>query len=101
MFIGGRDGVALVLALTVLLPPAICQAVPPTMEDLVRSINTIWVLLAAFLVFFMQAGFGMVEAGFTRAKNAANILMKNFLDFCIASVGFWAFGYALMFGEGN
>jgi Amt family ammonium transporter len=66
-----------------------------------RGLDTLWVLVAAFLVFFMQAGFGMVEAGFIRAKNACNILMKNFLDYCIASVMFFLVGYALMFGEGN
>jgi Amt family ammonium transporter len=65
------------------------------------ALNTVWVLLAAFLVFLMQAGFGMLEAGFIRAKNACNILMKNFLDFCMASLGFFVFGYALMFGNGN
>ncbi|MBN2029574.1 ammonium transporter [bacterium] len=64
----------------------------------VNALDTLWVLIAAFLVFFMQAGFGMVEAGLVRAKNAANILMKNMLDFCIASIGFFIFGYALMFG---
>lgn len=63
-----------------------------------NALNTFWVLFAAFMVFFMQAGFGMVEAGLIRAKNAANILMKNMLDFCMASLGFFAFGYALMFG---
>ncbi len=62
------------------------------------ALGTLWVLLAAFLVFFMQAGFGMLEAGLIRAKNAANILMKNLLDFCIASLGFFIFGYAIMFG---
>ncbi|MFQ5768920.1 MAG: ammonium transporter [bacterium] len=62
------------------------------------ALDTLWVLLAAFLVFFMQAGFGMVEAGLIRAKNAGNILMKNMLDFCMASLGFFIFGYALMFG---
>ncbi len=62
-------------------------------------LNTLWVLLAAFLVFFMQAGFGMVEAGLIRAKNASNILMKNLLDFCFASLGFFVCGYALMFGN--
>jgi len=65
------------------------------------GIDTLWVLIAAFLVFFMQAGFGMVEAGFIRAKNACNILTKNFLDFCMASIGFFIFGYAIMFGRGN
>ncbi len=65
------------------------------------GLDTLWVLLAAFLVFFMQAGFGMVEAGFIRAKNTCNILTKNFLDFCMASIGFFMFGYAIMFGDGN
>ena len=65
------------------------------------GLDTMWVLLAAFLVFFMQAGFGMVEAGFIRAKNTCNILTKNFLDFCMASLGFFIFGYAIMFGPGN
>ncbi|MBK04082.1 MAG: ammonium transporter [Deltaproteobacteria bacterium] len=64
----------------------------------VNALNTFWVLLAAFMVFLMQAGFGMVEAGLIRAKNAANILMKNMMDFCMASLGFFAFGYAIMFG---
>ncbi len=66
-----------------------------------QGLDTVWVLLGAFLVFFMQPGFGMVEAGFIRAKNTCNILTKNFLDFCIASLGFFLVGYALMFGEGN
>ncbi|MFH1771668.1 MAG: ammonium transporter [Candidatus Omnitrophota bacterium] len=65
------------------------------------GVDTLWVLIAAFLVFFMQAGFGMVEAGFIRAKNTCNILTKNFLDFCMASIGFFIFGYAIMFGRGN
>ncbi len=63
--------------------------------------DTVWVLLAAFLVFFMQAGFAMVESGFTRAKNAVNILMKNLMDFSIGSVAFWIVGFAIMFGNGN
>lgn len=69
--------------------------------DLEQGLDTVWVLFAAFLVFFMQAGFGMVEAGFIRAKNTCNILTKNFLDFCMASLAFFLLGYALMFGNGN
>jgi Amt family ammonium transporter len=72
-----------------------------SLEELAQSLNTVWVLLGAFLVFFMQAGFGMVEAGFIRAKNTCNILTKNFLDFCMASLGFFLIGYGLMFGDGN
>jgi len=63
--------------------------------------DTMWTLLAAFLVFLMQAGFAMVEAGMTRQKNAANIVMKNLMDFGIASMAYWAIGFALMFGAGN
>ncbi|MFT5515626.1 MAG: Amt family ammonium transporter [Rhodothermales bacterium] len=63
------------------------------------AVNTLWVLMAAFLVFFMQAGFGMVEAGMIRTKNVANVLMKNLLDFCFAALGFFFFGYALMYGS--
>jgi Amt family ammonium transporter len=58
----------------------------------------VWTLVAAALVFFMQAGFAMVEAGFTRAKNAINIMMKNLMDFAFGSLAFWAVGFALMFG---
>ncbi|MHC4112498.1 MAG: ammonium transporter [Planctomycetota bacterium] len=70
-------------------------------DELKQGLDTVWVLIAAFLVFFMQAGFGMVEAGFIRAKNTCNILTKNFLDFCMASLGFFLIGYGLMYGSGN
>ncbi len=63
--------------------------------------NTIWVLLGAALVFFMQAGFAMCEAGFTRAKNTGNILMKNLMDFCIGTPLYWLLGYGIMFGTGT
>ena len=62
------------------------------------AIDTVWILLAAFLVFFMQAGFAMVETGFTRAKNAVNILMKNLMDFSVGSLAFWLVGFGIMFG---
>lgn len=64
-------------------------------------INTLWVLLGAVLVFFMQAGFAMCETGFTRAKNAGNILMKNLMDFCIGTPCFWLVGFGIMFGTGT
>lgn len=57
------------------------------------SLDTVWVLLCTALIFFMQAGFAMLETGFTRAKNAGNIIMKNLMDYCIGSVLFW--GYRL------
>ena len=62
------------------------------------ALDTIWTLLGAALVFFMQAGFAMVETGFTRAKNAGNIIMKNLIDFAIGTVVFWFIGFGLMFG---
>ncbi len=65
------------------------------------AMDTLWTLLAAVLVFFMQAGFALVEAGFTRAKNAANIMMKNLMDFSIGSLAYWAIGFGIMFGAGN
>ncbi|NLU44532.1 MAG: ammonium transporter, partial [Acholeplasmataceae bacterium] len=63
------------------------------------SVDTIWVLLGAVLVFFMQAGFAMVETGFTRAKNAGNIVMKNMMDLSLGTVVFWILGFGLMFGK--
>lgn len=62
------------------------------------AVNTIWILLGAALVFFMQAGFAMVETGFTRAKNAGNIIMKNLMDFAIGTPLFWLTGFGIMFG---
>jgi len=67
--------------------------------DLVQThANYMWTLVAACLVFFMQAGFAMVEAGFTRAKNAINIMMKNLMDFSVGTLAYWAVGFGLMFG---
>lgn len=65
------------------------------------AVNTIWILLGTALVFFMQAGFALVEAGFTRAKNSGNIIMKNLLDLSIGTIIFWFIGFGLMFGRGN
>lgn len=72
-----------------------------TITDLVLSLDTVWMLLAAMLVFFMQPGFALVEAGFTRTKNTANILMKNLLDFMLGSLLFWTVGFGIMFGAGG
>ncbi|MDR0348014.1 MAG: ammonium transporter [Tannerella sp.] len=72
-----------------------------TVTDLTLSLDTVWMLLAAMLVFFMQPGFALVEAGFTRTKNTANILMKNLLDFSLGSLLFAAAGFGIMFGAGT
>ena len=69
--------------------------------DLSLSVDTVWMLLAAMLVFFMQPGFALCEAGFTRSKNTANILFKNFVDFIFGSLLFWLVGFGFMFGNGG
>ena len=92
-------GIIMISSIFLINPRAF--AAENNMAEVIRGVDTLWVLIAAFLVFFMQAGFGMVEAGFIRAKNTCNILTKNFLDFCMASLGFFVFGYAIMFGQGN
>lgn len=85
---------------------AIQDAVPATTKDIaeaVTAINTdmgmLWMLLSGILVFFMQAGFTLVETGMTRSKNAANIAMKNLLDICVGSLTYWLVGYSLMYGD--
>lgn len=70
-----------------------------TPDELASSLDTVWMLLAAMLVFFMQPGFALCEAGFTRSKNTANILFKNFVDFILGSLLFWFVGFGLMFGN--
>ncbi len=92
---------AAVVATCLAAPAPSNAAEAPTPLATISGIDTVWVLIAAFFVFFMQAGFGMVEAGFIRAKNACNILTKNFLDYCTASIMFFLVGYAFMFGDGN
>jgi Amt family ammonium transporter len=86
------------LAALLLADPAFAQ---DSVGASIVGLDTLFVLVSAFLVFLMQAGFGMLEAGFIRAKNTCNILTKNFLDYCMASLGFFVFGYAIMFSEGN
>ncbi len=70
-----------------------------TLQGLQIGIDNMWLLIAGFMVMFMQPGFAMVEAGFTRSKNTANILMKNLMDFSIGSLLYWIIGFTLMYGE--
>jgi len=122
-----RHGVAFSLAMAamILLPTLIAHAAPdptggslgtvaditaktagqPTLEEVATvvahskiSINFVWTLLTGFLVFFMQAGFAMVETGFTRAKNAAHTMAMNMVIYILGVLGFYAFGFAFMFG---
>ena len=77
------------------------MAVIEEAKDYVNGLDTLWVLLGAMLVFWMQPGFARVEAGLTQSKNTANILMKNFVDFMFGSVLFWILGFSIMYGAGN
>jgi Amt family ammonium transporter len=70
-----------------------------TLQGLQIGIDNMWLLIAGFMVMFMQPGFAMVEAGFTRSKNTANILMKNLMDFSIGSLLYWVIGFTLMYGD--
>ena len=74
------------------------EEAPATADTVQTNLNIVWTLIAGILVFTMQAGFALVETGFTRAKNAANIMMKNIMDFAVGSLGFYILGAALMFG---
>jgi Amt family ammonium transporter len=78
-------------------PPDIAQ----TVAELKVMLDTVWVMLTAFLVFFMNLGFALVESGLTRSKNTVNILAKNFIVFAISSLSFYVIGWGLMFGDGN
>jgi Amt family ammonium transporter len=95
-----------IAAIPILSPfTAIAEEAAPTVASNAEAIAAVqthadylWTLIAAFLVFLMQAGFAMVEAGFTRAKSAVNIMMKNLMDFSLGTLGYWAIGFGLMFG---
>ena len=89
------------ITLAILLAPALCIAQEKTGPDLKVIADTVWVLITAALVFFMNLGFATVESGLCRAKNTVNILSKNVIVFCVTSLAFWAIGFGFMFGEGN
>ncbi|MBI4886384.1 MAG: ammonium transporter [Acidobacteria bacterium] len=91
------SGVA--LALLAVSTPAFAQAAQPDATKV--ALDTVWVLVTAFLVFWMNAGFATLEAGLCRAKNAVNILAKNFIVFAASSIAFWVIGFGLMFGDGS
>src|SRR5918994_6210234 len=83
----------LLFALLAVSTPAFAQTAEP--DALKVALDTVWVLFAAFLVFWMNAGFACLEAGLCRAKNAVNILAKNFVVFAVASIAFWIVGFAM------
>lgn len=105
---GKMIGLFLVILAMVTLPGLVAtsahaaDAAPTAMDtSLMNTANTIWTLVAAFLVFGMQAGFVMLEAGFARKRETVNVLMECIFDTCLCGLLFWAVGYAFMFGEGN
>jgi Amt family ammonium transporter len=81
--------------------PAYAAVDTSTHSECVNPLNTVWTLSAAFLVFFMQAGFLFLEAGFSRTRETVNVLLEGIVDTCLCGALFWAFGFAFMFGEGN
>ncbi len=88
-------------AATAEAPAAPAPAPPPTNAELKVAMDTVWVMIAGFLVFFMNLGFACVESGMCRHKNAVNILSKNFIVFAVTTIGFWVLGWGLMFGNGT
>lgn len=94
--------ILMVLSLLGLLSLPVAGADPSgatTLEENPNApVNFVWVLVCGFLVFSMQGGFACLESGLTRAKNAGNIMMKNLMDFCVGSIGYWAIGFAIMMG---
>jgi Amt family ammonium transporter len=99
-------GIGLVIGLLVLTPELIgwttyAADVDLKGNDIVNPINTLWVLLAAFLVFGMQVGFTMLEAGFCRSRETVNVLMECIVDTCLCGLLFYAIGFAFMFSHGN
>lgn len=102
-----RGTAFLILGLLCFVLPAFAEEVPTAASNASAiaekgiALDTVWVLIAGMLVMLMQAGFAMVETGFTRAKNACNIMMKNLMDFSIGSIIYWAVGFGIMFGAGN
>jgi Amt family ammonium transporter len=101
--VGGKMiGLILVLtAMRIFIAPVVHAADAPGPTPEMNALNTVWVLLAAFLVFCMQVGFVMLEAGFARSRESINILVEGIVDTCICGVTFWAWGFAFMFEPGN
>ncbi len=79
-------------------PLALAASAQTNLTDVATALDEVWVVIAGMLVMFMQAGFALVESGFTRAKNAGNIIMKNFMDFSVGALAYWAMGFALAYG---
>src|ERR1700722_9593259 len=107
LLFGKISAIGLLLLVAILVNPALIGfstfAADPVLKgnDIVNPINTVWTLLAAFLVFGMQVGFTMLEAGFCRSRETVNVLMECIVDTCLCGLLFYAFGFAFMFGHGT
>jgi len=107
LLLGKMTGIALLLVGVMFFNPSLlgmgAHAADPTVSgnDIVNPINTVWTLLAAFLVFGMQVGFTMLESGFCRSRETVNVLMECIVDTCLCGILFFAFGFAFMFSHGN
>src|SRR5215210_3050878 len=91
----------MVLMLVLALPGLALAQEGPTVADLSLAMDTVWVIVAAVLVLFMQAGFAMLEVGFSRMKNVGSVVAKILVNLAIAALLFWAVGFAFAFGTGN
>src|SRR5438034_3227906 len=105
-YMGGKLlGLALVFVIMWTLLPKAVSALSvgslPVETPTIDAVNTVWTLVAAFLVFCMQVGFVMLEAGFARSRESVNILVEGIVDTCICGILFWAWGFAFMFGRGT
>jgi len=90
-----------IIAISTIFAQENIETTQQAIDTISIALDTLWVIIAAFLVFFMNLGFAMVESGLCRAKNTVNILAKNFIVFAIASISFWILGFGLMFGDGT
>src|ERR1051326_1422189 len=107
ILLGGKAlGVGLVILLVMIgtgkfFTSAYAADAPVKAGDVINPVNTVWTLIAAFLVFGMQVGFTMLEAGFCRTRETVNVLVECVFDTCLCGIFFYAFGFAFMFGHGN
>ncbi|HCC57541.1 MAG TPA: ammonium transporter, partial [Solibacterales bacterium] len=107
LLVGKLVGIGILLCAVAFLNPDLLGmkafAADPVLKgnDIVNPINTVWTLIAAFLVFAMQVGFTMLEAGFCRSRETVNVLMECIVDTCLCGLLFYAFGFAFMFSHGN
>jgi len=85
--------------LSILFCPSYIFAASKDIHSLAATMDILWIVIAAILVFFMQTGFALLESGLSRAKNAINVIMKNYVDICVGSLAFWFIGFGIMFGD--